>query len=109
MMRVFAITFARISLRIPFYDSARQLGVGELSCHFPTALNFRPFFEAIGFARIDSIKPKDGGSFATGRVIEIFVPRPFFLRSDCEFPLPGPMLGWLLISNLPPSRATRSL
>src|SRR5580704_19661718 len=110
MMRVFAITFARISLRIPFLRlPLSNQRVENVPHHSPTALSFRPFFVPSGLVRIGSIKLKDGGSFATGRVIEIFVPRPFFLRSDCEFLLPGPMLGWLLISNLPPSRATRSL
>src|SRR5580704_15317611 len=49
MMRVFAITFARISLRIPFLRLRSDLRIGNLSASLPYSPQLSPMFRSDRF------------------------------------------------------------
>src|SRR5579863_9453739 len=105
MMRVLAITFTPVLSRIPFLSLS--LLPAELVCLrprpsglyapiAPAALILRKVLPPIGLVAIGSIELDSGGCLATGRRMEILVPRPVLLRSTDLFPIlppiPDPLL-----------------
>src|ERR1700739_3676727 len=96
MMRVFAITFARISLRIPFYDSARQPRSWEAVCSLSDGPQFPSILRTDRFCsdRLDQTERR--WLFRYGKSDRNFLSAAFFSPVGVRVPATRPYAGMAL-------------